>query len=194
MTTKELHAAAHALYEGPFQQAQDDVERYAVPFPVAVFGTLRKLPKPHWNTRCIETREPIGHEKSFLPHFSVNGIFLHSREGASCVMETYHHTPEDWAVMIKTVDRLESFSPTGGVFGYHRTLVKMRMLPDDYQHDLFDQDIRVDDRSLEIPEDEWDQFPWIPAWTYSNEKSNLEVEAFLKESKKESPILWRRTE
>ena len=62
-----------------------------------------------------------------------------------------------------------------------------KFLPDDYPKAKwkFEKGIRWDNRTMEIPEDEWSDFETVPAWAYSNSATN----EGLKEMDN-SPLLW----
>lgn len=189
--------AAKELYQG-FQKVEDYYAKFDTPFPIGVFGTLRRLPDNQGNANRMFTREPVVHKKAFLPHFASSGIWLNFKEGASGVLELYYYTPQDFPAVIERVDALEGFSPDHS-YGYWRTLVEVRVLPDDYEHELFETGIRVDDRDLRIPEEEWINYPTSPAWVYSNAKSNHACQICFsgdsdlsKQSRTQydSPVLW----
>lgn len=161
---------ANKLYEE--FGSKKDIEKYSMPFPIAVFGTLRKLPGGHYNTKLMYTKEPSAHCKAFLPHFVPVGIWLNFEQDAAGTFEIYFYKPEDFEEVIKEVDRLEGFSPQNNPHGYIRTLMKVRILPDDYQHKTFDEHINYGGRNLQIPPEEWDAYPSVPAWVYSNVTAN----------------------
>ena len=164
----EIREARKLYHE--FNSLDDHHDKYNVPFPIGVFGTLRQLPNDQGNARRMFTRQPVIHQKAFLPHYTSSGIWLDFKEGASGVIELYYYKAEDFPAVIERVDALEGFSPDHS-FGYWRTLMEVKVLPDDYEHELFETSIRTGDRDLCIPEEKWD-FPCVPAWVYSNADSN----------------------
>lgn len=180
----QLHKEFLSLSEHEF------VEKYDIPFPLAVFGTLRSCPMRQSNAQRMFVREPLLHCKAFLPHFSPSGIWLDFHKGTTGVFEVYFYTPEDWSVVIKSVDALEGFTPHHN-YGYNRTLMNVHLLPDDYKSHWFENGIRATSgpRDLEIPQEEWESYPKVPCWLYSNRESNKECQ---KEVAETSPILWWR--
>lgn len=185
----EIITQARDLYFRQFRSAKTDAERFNVPFPIAVFGTLRHIPENQGNGWLMHQREPIAHKRAFLPHFSSSGISLFFKEGAAGLFEAFFYTPEDWADVIPAVDRLESFRPTNPARSYYqRTLVEIMILPNDHSEESYQKSIRHwDDRDLRIPSAEWD-YPRIPAWVYSNHEANEQCLTQL--SPATSPILW----
>lgn len=196
---------ARSLYKS-FWLSNDRIEKYNTPFPIGVFGTLRRIPTNQGNAHVIHVREPVHHCKAFLPHFSSSGLSLNFKENASCIMELYFHDPADWPTVIEKCDRLESFSPSANYQGreevrnlcgyYHRTLMEVKILPDDYANDLFNRPLRsvdgwFDDRDLKIPTSDWNQFVSVPAWVYSTFRANdalIENESIKVHTT--SPMLW----
>ena len=176
-----------------FRLSTGNVNRWMVPFPMGVFGTLRK----GWgNTRLMGFHngpyEYISHHKAFLPHFVAVGLAIHHEEGASAVFEVFTYDPENWTAMIPRVDSLEGFSPRLSHTRrswYHRTLVSLRVLPDEFEHEEFcgrgSGGGWRDKRTLDIPMDDWDKYPVLPCWVYSSVEENTA-------SKKSSdtPIIW----
>lgn len=170
-------------------------EKWDTPFPMGVFGTLRIAhgnsilmgskvgsPKIEDDDRFYRHRANTqfnSHHKAFLPHFFASGLSLHDCEGDSAVFEVYDFTSENWNKMIRGVDRLESFSPMSKgrhQWGYWRTLVWMRILPDDYSHPMFTNSVlHGPKRTLDIPQNEWDQFAKCPCWVYSSIGVNTAV-------------------
>lgn len=183
---EEVIVETHKLYDS-FEQLGHYHEKYACPFPIGVFGTLRQLPKPQGNTHRMYTKDPVAHMKAFLPHYTASGIWLEFKKNASAVIELFFYNPEDFPSVIERVDMLEGFSPDSRRGGYWRTLMNVRALPDDFEHDLFEVGIRQDDRDLQIPPEEWENFPSVPAWVYSNPRSNAMCSD---KAEKTSPILW----
>jgi gamma-glutamylcyclotransferase (GGCT)/AIG2-like uncharacterized protein YtfP len=182
--------------------AESNLDRFNLPFPIAVFGTLRAKEGNH---RRMLTRKPIASARAFLPHFAPVGLKLLHRQGAAGIFEIYFYDPADWPEVITEVDRLESFLPTNPdriPYYYIRTLAELRIVPDDFCKDLFDMslhdwyDIDREQRVLYaanqyyLPETEWN-FPRVPAWIYSNHEANF---ACQQANQKDSPILWSHKE
>lgn len=172
-------------YQNEFENFGTDYHaNYATSFPIAVFGTLRQIPRDQGNLHRMLTREPIDHKKAFIPHMLPSGIWVEFEEGASGLFEVFFYDKKDFPAVIQVVDRLESFTPDSH-YGYHRTLLNAHLLPDDYPEDLFNKGIRWDKRTLEIPENEWDSFETVPAWAYSNIETNKSLGDMV-----DSPLLW----
>lgn len=171
-----------------FLALKDYHDQYNTYFPLAVFGTLRKIPRDQGNYKnFMLTREPIKHKKAFIPHILPSGIWVNFEEGASGLFEVFFYNEEDYPYVIERVDSLEGFRPDSHYIGYHRTLLEARLLPDDYPETLFNRGIWWDNRTLEIPEKEWNKFESVPTWAYSNNATNLALEKV-----DNSPLLWWR--
>lgn len=169
------------------QTAESRIEAYSIPYPMAVFGTLRKDCGNHHRMKVA----PIAKlQKAFLPHFAAKGLGIYGVENSCAPFEVYHYTPDNWNKMIPGVDRLESFSPNRSPedsWGYHRTLMAMRLLPDDFDHPLFANlrdagsgewrpSVNLSEyRDLAIPPGEWEKYPVVYAWVYSNKDNNQKV-------------------
>jgi gamma-glutamylcyclotransferase (GGCT)/AIG2-like uncharacterized protein YtfP len=169
--------------------AQDREHAYANPFPIAVFGTLRKNCGNH---RLMARYKIAKATMGFLSHFTATGLSVNATENGSAPVELYHYVPNVWKEMIEPVDGLEGFSPKWGRgYGYHRTLVKVNVLPEDYEHELFANwrsgmppSLR-ERRSLGIPPEKWAEYPTTLAWVYSNIDANDRAKKFAN-----SPIVW----
>jgi hypothetical protein len=149
---------------------------YDSQFPLAVFGTLRTLPRDQGNAQIMFRREPKLHCKAFLPHFSRDGITLKFEEGASAMFEVFFYDPQDFKVIIAAADQLEGFRPDHRFHNHwYRTLAELRVVPDDYAVAMFDEGIEPSSAKLDIPENEWDNFKPCMAWIYSNIPSNKEA-------------------
>ncbi len=175
------------LYQEEYDQflkIEDYHERYATSFPIAVFGTLRKLPRDQGNLHRMLTREPIDHRKAFIPHMMPSGIWVEFAEEASGIFEVFFYDKKDFPAVIRSVDSLEGFTPDNK-YGYWRTLLKAYLLPRDYDEELFNRGIRWDNRTLGIPQEEWDNFEVVPVWAYSNSPTNNELSEV-----ENSPLLW----
>lgn len=174
-------------------------ERWTVPFPMGVFGTLRQGWGNHWlmgrkKSKLVLPGEPThcyeAHYKAFMPHFVAQGLSIHYSPGSSAVFEVFAYDPENWQKMIPRVDRLEGFLPEDAhnkrSWGYHRTLTWMQILPADFTHDQFDTANRWGGkRDLQIPVAEWKNYPKIPCWVYSSVAENV-----LSAEAKKSPVIW----
>jgi hypothetical protein len=172
-------------YQAEFENFGDDYHaNYAKSFPIAVFGTLRQIPRDQGNLHRMLTRDPIGHRKAFIPHMLPSGIWVDFEEDASGLFEVFFYEEKDFPAVIKCVDSLEGFTPDNH-YGYHRTLLSAHLLPDDYPEDEFNRGIRWDNRTLNIPEDEWKDFTTVPAWAYSNAATNNQLAEM-----DNSPLLW----
>lgn len=172
-------------YETQLENFGDDYHaNYATSFPIAVFGTLRKIPHDQGNLHRMLTREPIDHRMAFIPHMLPSGIWVDFEEGASGLFEVFFYDKKDFPDVIRSVDSLEGFRADHH-YGYWRTLLSAHLLPNDYPKDLFNRGIRWDNRTLEIPEDEWSDFETVPAWAYSNSETNNALKEM-----ENSPLLW----
>lgn len=170
-----------------FLNLNNHYEQYAMSFPIAVFGTLRKIPRDQGNLRRMLVRKPIGHKKAFVPHVLPSGIWVDFQKGASGLFEVFFYNEVDFPAVIKTVDALEGFHPDCH-YGYNRTLLNVHLLPDDYPEHLFNKGITWENRTLKIPEKEWKNFETVPAWGYSNNETNSGLERM-----NDSPLLWYRS-
>lgn len=197
----------------PYLQAA--VDRYKVfgesknqwsePFPMGVFGTLRlghgnsglmgpavdgsvQPESGRWVTYA--DRPPFqSHHKAFMPNFSADGLRIYNSLGSSAVFEVFTYEPNHWDGMIGSVDRLEGFDPGADKYrsGYFRTLVWLHILPDDYESEFYTSELwERRPRDLQIPQEQWKDYPRVPCWVYSSIHEN---ELSLKNDK-DSPILW----
>jgi len=184
-------------------------DKWNVPFPMGVFGTLRKgwgntglMGQPP-GQKLVEDAESDfwrrprnysyeSHYKAFMPHWSATGLSIHHDPGASCVFEIFTYTPDNWEKMIVNVDRLEGFTPGPSryEYGYHRTLAWLHRLPEDYEHEQYEAVAAYygsgrEPRTLDIPSSEWSKYPRMPCWVYASiqeNKASLEL--------KDSPVIW----
>ena len=194
------------------KNANDDA-KWAIPFPMSVFGTLRmhcgnnhlmgsKVGSPHKEnsySRYHENYKPPqfnSHHKAFLPHFYAEGLSLNFLKDASAVCEVFvYDDPEEWKKMIPSVDRLEGFHPgdhrDSYGYGYHRTLVKMHLLPDNFESNYYDSARdglwRSGRRDFKIDPKEWSNYPTVAAWVYSSMRQNSQCRAAVTEN---NPIIW----
>lgn len=159
---------------------------FGKPFPIAVFGTLRSIPCDQGNSSLMFSKKPLSRKKCFIPHFLPKGIWLEFKENACGVAELFFYDPHDWAFILKKIDTLEGFSYSQSSYGYHRTLINVRLLPDDFGDDIYDQGLRLKERDFKIPRDEWN-FPCIAAWVYSNLSANFSCKKTLNDQ--QNPII-----
>ena len=169
-----------------FMKSRDTIDRYDFPFPMAVFGTLRSFPENQGNSNKMYAYgevEPLEHRKAFIPHLEPRGIWLEYRQNNSGPFELYSYSPDDWKQMIIGVDRLEGFNKYSGRHGYLRTLMGARLLPEDYRDKVFGRGIGGP-LGLNIQLEEFDSYPVVPCWVYSNRGANSLVK------KNDNVILW----
>lgn len=175
------------------------------PFPMGVFGTLKlecgNSPlmgssedgaiKNESQWRRSKGVKFASHHKAFMPHFSPSGLSLTFKPGTAGVFEIFTYTPENWNLMIPSVDSLESFSPSRsrGSFYYYRTLAWLHLLPDNFEHRFFKSDKLSygEERILPIPEKDWEEFPRVPCWVYSSLGQNKKCE---EADLKWNPVIW----
>ncbi len=173
---------ANKLLEA-FQTAETK-DRWEMPFPMGVFGTLRD---GHGNNRLMHRAEIGLHVRGFMPHFIAHGLSISFRKNATAPFEAFFYRPEEWKKMIPSVDSLEGFSPTWAErqdYGYYRTLAYIHLLPASYEHNLFPPPDQRGwrslgaDRDLQIPPEQWGQYERVPCWVYSSKTSNkMAIEA-----------------
>jgi hypothetical protein len=169
---------------------------YDAPFPIGVFGTLRNLPKDQGNGKLMMRRKPVHQTKAFLPHFVTEGMNLKCKKGSSAAFELYFYAPDDWKDLIVDIDHLEGFKPNQKNHYYIRTLMKLRILPNDFDKEFYDEMIPFNltpdkIRDLQIPQDKWRQYPSVPAWVYSNSEANVDVaNLWLNATIEENPLIW----
>lgn len=180
------------------RQFNESSFKWNVPFPMAVFGTLRAGWGNHYlmGTKDGERPRFKSHHKAFLPHFVATGLSIKYSPDSSAVCEVYTYDAENWARMIPNVDGLEGFRPgrerhySGG---YHRTLMNLHILPDDFQSPFYENERGYGRgwgsvRDLQIPKTEWGNYPKVPCWIYSSVYQNQEC---LIES--DTPFIWDGT-
>lgn len=147
-------------------------ERWQLPFPMGVFGTLRS---GRGNNPLMHRGKVSEHHKAFMPHFYANGLTINFKRDCSAPFEIFCYEPEEWDKMIPSVDRLEGFHPDYAKeydYGYYRTLAWLHVLPDDFSHKLFERADIFGFRDLAIPLEEWNKFERVPCWVYSNRQAN----------------------
>lgn len=159
------------------------VERWSMPFPMAVFGTLRA---GFCNHHLMQLGRIAARRLAFLPHFRARQIDLVYHLGASAPFEIYFYEPTEWQMIIEPIERLEGFAPTGPRTGsYHRTLAWLSLLPDDFRHPAYELAMLEWERDLEIPPATWSEHPRVPCWIYSSLAQNQRAR-----EQPESPLIW----
>lgn len=184
------------------ESLREDTQSYHLPFPMAVFGTLRRGCGNHPLMGTEDLRRYrqqyrfTTRFRAFLPHFVARGISLFFQENASCPLEVYTYDAKNWGEMIHSVDALEGFYPGNERnygYGYNRTLAHLHILPDEFEHPLFPESGRPDlgqNRDLKIPVAEWQQYPRIPCWVYSSGRENQSLQKSIEDS---YPLIWYNT-
>ena len=175
-----------------FLASPDNISRFAWPFPMAVFGSLRSF---QWNNRLMLASMVNSVRPAFLPHFRANRLQLEYCCEATAPFEVFEYGPGEWRRMIENVDRLEGFDPQHPVlrpYYYHRTLAWLRVIPSELATTTYQNDFPrgqaiglLGQRDLQIPIERWDSFERIPCWIYSNAHQNEAVANF-----KDQPIIW----
>jgi len=158
------------------------LERWSLPFPLAVYGTLRQGFRNHH----LMQRGPITHHcRAFLPHFFARDIELFFRQESTCPFEIFVYEPAAWRAVMPPIEQLEEFIP-GRIMegGYHRTLAWLSVLPDDYQHPAFSSELPAE-RDLRIETEQWQLYVRVPCWVYLSVPQNR-----LAAGVAESPIIW----
>lgn len=193
----DMLAQAQTLLEG-FDKLSNE-EKWKCPFPMGVFGTLRKgngnaylMGRPEGskeeNSPRFRNHTYRSWHKAFLPDFHAIGLSIKHEVDDSAVFEVYTYEPDQWKEMIPSVDALEGFSPGHQrlPYSYWRTLVMMRILPDDFEHEAFESGLAWGKkRVLDIPRTEWEQYQSIPCWVYSSSSQNDAAR-----SRQDHPIIW----
>ncbi len=185
-----------------FLKTEDTPERFNWPFPMAVFGTLRKH---QGNNRLMHGGKVTEHRLAFLPHFYASGLSVSHEQNSTAPFEVFYYSPEEWSKMIYSVDCLESFDPVSchgkRNRGYYyrtlawlyllpegdRTLTWLHLLPEGYQDKWF-PDGRADlynKRNMGIKPEIWKYFERVPCWIYSNMQATKEAV-----QEETSPIIW----
>lgn len=163
-------ADANKLLEH-FENKQE-LEKFNLPFPMGVFGTLRE---GRSNNHRMYNGKPVMHSKAFLPHFIAHGLSISFEKDATAPFEIFFYEEKEWNKMIPSVDALEGFNPKyvdwNEDWGYHRTLAWLYILPKEYNHPIYKKDLGGY-RNLQIPKKEWNNYEKIPAWIYSSIKEN----------------------
>jgi len=185
-----------------FQAVPDPIHKWSIPFPVAVFGTLRFAGGNHplmglpvgskapdngdddgmgWYERRPWTDARYSRViKAFLPNFTVQGIQVLACPEHAVYFEVFVYDAENWAKAITKIDRLEAFRPQDADHSwYYRTLVNLRVLPD-----TFDTPGSIC-QHVHINPSHWEQYPTMPCWIYSSNRENRKSRSF-----DGSPIIW----
>lgn len=192
---KDQILAAKALLV-KFNKEESIKTRWFMPFPMGVFGTLRKN---CGNDPLMHRGKVTAWTRAFLPHFVASGLTINCAEDATAPFEIYFYDKEEWDKMIPSVDRLEGFHPEyvkddrpseWADYGYHRTLVWLSVLPDDFKHPLFPEGkergvLWRNERNLEIGQASWKDYDRVPCWVYSNGRANRSVKQL-----EGNPVIW----
>ena len=115
-------------------------------------------------------------------------MWLNFELDRSGAFELFFYDPDTWSRTMPLVDRLEGFHPGRERIwsGYYiRTLMNLHLLPDDYEHEIYNSPISRKKCDLQIPKEEWNRFPVVPAWVYSNQIATAEALQL-----EENPVLW----
>src|SRR5262245_24135553 len=92
-------------------------QRWSIPFPMAVFGTLRAGFRNH---HLMQLGRAASVKRAFLPHFRARQIDLVFSPNSSAPFEIYFYEPAEWEAVISPVDDLEGFVAQGnGTGSYH---------------------------------------------------------------------------
>ena len=161
-----------------FLNEPNPVARYQYPFPIAVYGTLRRYPECQGNSMLMEGYDR--HSRCFIPNFCPHGITLTHFKAGSGLAELYEYDDLDiFEDVLAKCDRLEGFDPERGGWHYLRTLMIVHKLPSNFSEEHFEAGINDDDlifprkiRDLEIPVSRWKNYESFPAWVYSNAHAN----------------------
>lgn len=174
---ERAHRLLASLHETP------PAQRWMIPFPMAVFGTLRAGFRNH---HLMQLGRIADRKLAFLPHFRARQIDLVFHSGASAPFEVFFYEPADWQMMIEPVERLEGFAPTGPRTGsYHRTLAWLSLLSDDFRHPAYEPAMLEAERDLAIPAATWSEYDRVPCWIYSALAQNQRAS-----ERPDSPLIW----
>lgn len=158
-------------------------ERWELPFPLAVFGTLRAGFRNH---ALMQLGPVAACRRAFLPHFRARQIDLICHPRASAPFEVYCYDPAAWAAVIDPVDRLEGFAAPGSpAASYHRSLAWLYLLPAEFTHPMFGPDMLEGERDLGLDPASWPTYERLPCWIYSSVRQNTHAL-----SRPDSPIIW----
>lgn len=161
----------------------DTTSKLKTNFPFAVFGTLRNN---CGNNHLMHLGKIKSQTKGFIRHFYAHQIRLHCCEGSTVPVEIFEYEDANFNIVLDPVDSLEGFHIKRASGVYHRTLMEVNVLPNDFKHDLFPSYPTLwGERDLEIPQELWAEFPTINCWVYSFAKENEKVNKL-----KDNPIVW----
>ncbi len=169
------------------------VAKYAWPFPMGVFGTLRIRQGNH---RRMTAGKFNNHRVGFLPHFYAEGLSVNHKKNACAPFEVFFYDDrKEWDKMIPGVDSLEGFWPADAdkkrQYGYFRTLVWIHLFPEGYTDRWFPATESAslwNHRDMQIDPKSWDQYEKVPAWVYSNIYSNTNLTEAVGDGY--SPLIW----
>jgi gamma-glutamylcyclotransferase (GGCT)/AIG2-like uncharacterized protein YtfP len=192
---------------------KSSTEKWRIPFPMGVFGTLRKGCGN--DPLMYRNGSPCDHKIAFLPHFYASGLSVTCEENACAPFEVYFYEPKEWEKMIDRVDMLEGCyqmetkSKNKSDWGYFRTLVWLYLFPEDYSSPLFKNCVKTDapedhtentsyrgasgrrgvdlwgKRDLELGKESWKTYDRIPCWVYSSVGQNKKAKKL-----EPNPIIW----
>jgi hypothetical protein len=179
---------AEVLDFSNFQEMSLLEKDFNLPFPMGVFGTLRENCGNHYLMKQVPYSAK---KKAFMPNWYAQGLSIGFSKECCAPFEIYFYTPENWKKMIGRVDTLESFSPQRAdskTHGYFRTLANLHVLPDDFEHPLFNNFNTNEStqlygvRDLKIPKETWNDFEKVPCWVYASQSQNKACNGY--------PIIW----
>lgn len=173
-----------------FLATEDTAQRFTWPFPMGVFGTLRKA---QGNNPLMHRGKVERVRSAFLPHFIAHGLSVSAKQNGCAPFDVFYYKPEEWARMLHRVDCLESFDPDSAHGRdnrgyYYRTLAWLRLMPEGHVCKWFPEDRPAniwEERDMKIAPENWGKYEAVPCWVYSNMKSNNKVAAFAQPS-----VIW----
>jgi gamma-glutamylcyclotransferase (GGCT)/AIG2-like uncharacterized protein YtfP len=183
LTQKQIDDAVALLETG---NKLPENERWSLPFPMGVFGTLRQ---GRGNNYLMHHSKVSGYARAFMPHFIASGLTIYHSPNASAPFEVFYYEGVDWGKMIPSVDSLEGFSPSSERDsrwgGYYRTLAWLHVLPKEFKHELYETVSLGTSRDLRIDSKTWTEYTRILCWVYSSRNQNKAAE-----DAKLSPVIW----